>query len=86
MATHVSAAKRARQTGRRTLVNRARRSRVKTFIKNVETAIADRDKKAAEAALRLAQPELHRAAAKGVMHRNAVARRLSRLSARIKAL
>ena len=86
MATHVSAAKRARQTVRKTLVNRARGSRVKTFIKNVETAITAGDKKAAEAAFRAMQPELHRAAAKHVMHKNAVARKLSRLSARIKAI
>ena len=86
MATHVSAAKRARQTVRKTLVNRSRGSRVKTFIKNVETAIAGGDKKTAQEAFRAAQPELHRAAAKGLMHRNAVARKLSRLSARIKAI
>ncbi|MGQ0676653.1 MAG: 30S ribosomal protein S20 [Rhodospirillales bacterium] len=86
MATHVSAAKRARQTLRRTAVNRRRRSRVQTFIGNVDTAIRSGDKKAAAAALRLAQPELLRAADKGVMHRNAAARKLSRLSARVKAI
>jgi small subunit ribosomal protein S20 len=86
MATHVSAAKRARQTKRRTQVNRMRASRVKTFVAGVEAAIKTGDKKGAQAALRLAQPELSRAAAKGLMHRNAVARKLSRLSARIKAI
>jgi small subunit ribosomal protein S20 len=86
MATHVSAAKRARQTRRRTAVNRMRTSRVKTFISNVETAIKSGDKKAAQAALRMAQPELLRAADKGAMHKNAAARKLSRLSARVKAI
>lgn len=86
MATHVSAAKRARQTTRRTAVNRMRLSRVKTFISNVETAIKGGDKKAAQAALRAAQPEMHRAVDKGAMHKNAAARKLSRLSARVKAI
>jgi small subunit ribosomal protein S20 len=86
MASHVSAAKRARQTTRRTAVNRMRASRVKTFIGNVEIAIKSGDKKAAQAALRRAQPELQRAAGKGVMHKKAMARKLSRLSARVKAI
>ncbi|HEX6842236.1 MAG TPA: 30S ribosomal protein S20 [Stellaceae bacterium] len=86
MATHVSAEKRIRQTARRTAVNRARLSRIRTFVKKVETAIAARDKDAARAAFAAAQPELHSGALKGVMHRNTVARKLSRLSARIKAL
>jgi small subunit ribosomal protein S20 len=86
MATHVSAEKRIRQTARRTAVNRARVSRLRTFVKKVETAIASGDKEAARAALREAQPELQRGAQKGVMHKNTVARKLSRLSARIKSL
>lgn len=86
MATHASAAKRARQTTRRTAVNRMRASRVKTFIGNVEIAIKSGDKKAAQAALRRAQPELQRAGDKGVMHKKAMARKLSRLSARVKAI
>jgi small subunit ribosomal protein S20 len=86
MATHVSAEKRIRQTARRTAVNRARLSRLRTFVKKVETAIAAGDKEAARAALREAQPELQRGAQKGVMHKNTVARKLSRLSARVKAL
>lgn len=86
MATHVSAAKRARQTIRRSAVNRMRTSRVKTFIGHVETAIKSGDKKAAQAALRQMQPELQRAADKGVMHKNTMARKLSRLSARVKAI
>ena len=86
MATHVSAEKRIRQTARRTAVNRTRLSRIRTFVKKVETAIATGDKEAARAALKAAQPEMQRGAQKGVMHRNTVARRLSRLAARIKAL
>lgn len=86
MATHVSAEKRIRQTARRTAVNHARLSRLRTYVKKVETAIAAGDKEAARAALRAAQPELQRGAQKGVMHKNTVARKLSRLSARIKTL
>ena len=86
MATHVSAEKRIRQTARRTEVNRARLSRIRTFVKKVETAIVARDKEAARAAFVAAQPEMQRGAMKGVISKNAVARKLSRLSARIKAL
>ena len=86
MATHKSAEKRHRQTERRTTVNGARLSRIRTFVKKVETAIAAGDKEAAAAAFRAAQPELQSGVSKGVLHRNTVARKLSRLSARIKAL
>ena len=86
MATHPSAEKRHRQTVSRTAVNRARVSRIRTFIKKVETAIASGDKEAARAAFAAAEPEMQRGAQKGVMHKNTVARKLSRLSARIKAL
>ena len=86
MANHKSAEKRARQTERRTAVNASRRSRVRNFIKKVEDAIAGGDKKAAAAALRAAQPEIQRGAAHQVMARNAAARRVSRLNARIKAM
>jgi small subunit ribosomal protein S20 len=86
MATHVSAEKRIRQTARRTEINRARLSRIRTFVKKVETAIAAGDKTAARAAFAAAEPELQRGAQKGVLHKNTVARKLSRLSARIKAL
>ncbi|TMJ59404.1 MAG: 30S ribosomal protein S20, partial [Alphaproteobacteria bacterium] len=75
-----------RQTEKRTATNRSRLSRVRTFVKNVESAIETGDKNAAQSAFRLAEPELHRATTKGVMHRNTVARKLSRLSARINAL
>jgi small subunit ribosomal protein S20 len=86
MATHVSAEKRIRQTATRTAANRARVSRIRTYVKKVETAIAAGDREAARAALKDAQPEMQRGAQKGVMHKNTVARKLSRLSARIKAL
>jgi small subunit ribosomal protein S20 len=86
MPHHKSAEKRLRQTEKRTTVNRARMSRVRTFVKKVETAIQSGDKAAAEAAFLVAQPEMHRATTKGVMHRNTVARKLSRLSARISDL
>jgi small subunit ribosomal protein S20 len=86
MANTASARKRNRQTKRRTERNQARKSRMRTFVKKVEAAIAGGDKEAAGQALRVAQPEMQRAAGKGITHPNTIARRLSRLSARIKAL
>ncbi len=86
MANTASARKRIRQTEKRTVRNRARRSRVRTFLRKVEQAIAEGDKSVAQEALKAAQPELQRAATKGVLHRNTVARKLSRLSSRIKGI
>lgn len=86
MAYHKSAKKRVRRNARRTEINRSRISRIRTFVKKVEVAITSGDKPAAETALRAAQPELHRGVNKGVLHRNTAARKLSRLSARIKTL
>jgi small subunit ribosomal protein S20 len=86
MATHPSAEKRYRQSEKRAAVNRARVSRVKTFVKKVEVAIASGNKEAARAAFAEAAPEMQRGVSKGVAHRNTVARKLSRLSAQIKAL
>lgn len=86
MANTASARKRIRQTARRTERNRARKSRVRTFIRKVEAAIAGGNKNEAATALRLAEPELQRAAGKGVVPKNTAARKISRLSARIKAL
>jgi small subunit ribosomal protein S20 len=86
MANHKSAEKRARQTERRTAVNTARRSRVRGEIKKVQQAITAGDKTAAAAALRVAQPEIQRGADKRVVTKAAAARRISRLSARIKAM
>ena len=85
MAHHKSALKRIRRNERRRVINRARRSRVRTFVKAVETAIAGGDKAAASEALQQAQPEMMRGAAKGVAGENTMQRKLSRLSARIKA-
>ncbi|WP_142849421.1 30S ribosomal protein S20 [Telmatospirillum sp. J64-1] len=86
MAHHKSAQKRIRQTERRTEVNRARVSRIRTFVKKVELALAAGDKEQATAALRAAEPELARGVNAGVLHRNTAARKVSRLTARVKAL
>jgi len=86
MANTASARKRIRQTARRTLRNNARRSRMRTFVKKVEQAIAAGDKTVAAEALKAAQPEMQRASGKGVIHGNTIARKISRLSKRIKAL
>jgi small subunit ribosomal protein S20 len=86
MANTASARKRNRQNERRTLRNKARKSRTRSSIRQVEQAIAHGDKSAAAAALRQAQPEMQRSVTKGVMHRNTIARKISRLAARIKAL
>jgi small subunit ribosomal protein S20 len=86
MAQHKSAKERIRQSKRRSEINRARTSRVRSFIKKVETAIATGNKTAAQTAFKDAQPEIHRGVRMGILHRNAAARKLSRLSARIKAL
>ncbi len=86
MAQHASAKKRIRRNARRAAINRSRRSRLRSFMKNVELAIASGDKEAAQSAFKNAQPELHRGVRVGVMHRNTVARKLSRLSSRIKTM
>jgi len=86
MANTASARKRIRQTLKRTERNHARKSRMRTFVKKVEAAIAGGNKEDAAAALRAAQPEMQRATGKGVIHKNTVARKLARLSTRIKAL
>lgn len=86
MANIKSAIKRIRTSEARRVRNKTRLSRVRTFIKKVETAIQAKDAKAADAAFREMQPEIQRAQSKGTMHRNTVARTLSRLSGHIKAL
>jgi len=86
MANHKSAKKRIRRNDAFNLINSNRRSRIRTFIKKVETAISAGNAEEARAALKAAQPEMHRGVTRGVMHKNTVARKLSRLSARIKAL
>lgn len=86
MANSPQAKKRARQNERRFDVNKARRSRIRTYLRRVEEAIATGDGEAAGSALRQAQPELMRGVSKGVVHRNTAARKMSRLSSRVKAL
>jgi small subunit ribosomal protein S20 len=86
MAQHKSAKKRIRRNARRHDINRSRVSQLRTVVRKTEAAIASGDKSAAQAAFRAMQPTLHSAVTKGAIHRNTVARKLSRLSARIKAL
>lgn len=86
MANHSSAKKRIRQTERRTEVNRKRISSIRSGLRKVEEAIESGDKAVADAAFRAAQPQLMRGASKGVLHANTVARKLSRLSKRIKGM
>ena len=86
MANHASAKKRIRTNARRNEVNTARSSRIRTFLKKVESAIAGGDAKAAAEAFKAVQPELMRGVAKNIVSKNAVSRKMSRLSARIKAI
>jgi len=86
MANSPQAKKRARQNERRFQVNKARRSRVRTYLRKVEEAIESGDKEAAQAALRAAQPELMRGVSRGIFHKNTIARKMSRLSSRVKAI
>ena len=85
MANHTSAKKRIRRNARRAAINGARMSRIRTFMKKVETAIASGDADAAREALRVAQPEIQRGVSRGVLHRNTASRKISRLAARVKA-
>ncbi len=86
MANSPQSKKRARQNLRRFAVNKARRSRIRTYLRKVEEAIASGDKEAATSALRAAQPELMRGVTKGIFHKNTVSRKMSRLSSRVKAI
>ena len=86
MANTPQSKKRARQTERRTAVNKARRSPIRTFLRKVEEAIASGDAAAAKTALAAAEPELMRGVTKGVFHKNTASRKVSRLAARVKAL
>ena len=86
MANTPQSKKRARQSEARYVVNKARRSRIRTFLRKVEEAIASGDQTAASNALREVQPELARGITKGIMHKNTVARKMSRLSSRVKSL
>ena len=86
MANTPQSKKRARQNEKRFQINKAHRSRIRTHLRAVEEAIASGDKDAAAAALKAAQPELMRGVTKGVFHKNTAARKMSRLSSRVKAL
>ena len=86
MANTTSAKKATRKIAARTAVNKSRRSRVRNFIRKVEEAIASGDQAVAAAALKAAQPELMRAATKGVLHANTASRKVSRLANRVNSL
>jgi small subunit ribosomal protein S20 len=86
MANTPQAKKRIRRNARRTEINGARVSRIRTFVKNVESLIASGDKAAAAAALASAQPEMARGVARGVLHKNTVSRKFSRLTKAVAAL
>jgi len=86
MANTPQSKKRARQNERRAAVNKARRSRIRTYLRKVEEAIASGDSAAAKDALKIAQPELMRGVTKGVYHKNTAARKMSRLASRVKAM
>lgn len=86
MANTPSAKKATRKIAARTEVNKSRRSRVRTFLRKVEEAIASGNQQDAVAALKVAEPEIQRAASRGVYHRNTASRKVSRLSRRVKAM
>tara|TARA_B100000963_G_scaffold240381_1_gene210266 strand:- start:1270 stop:1536 length:267 start_codon:yes stop_codon:yes gene_type:complete len=86
MANHKSAKKRIRRNANRAEINKSRVSRIRTFLKRVETAIASGDREAAQTALKEAQPELMRGVSKGVVHKNTASRKMSRLSAKVKTV
>lgn len=86
MASTPQAKKRIRQIEARTDVNKARRSRIRTFVRKLEMAIEAADAPAAAVAMRVAEAELSRGVSKGVLHKNTVSRKISRLSTRVKAI
>ena len=86
MANTSSAKKMVRKIAKRTDINRSRRSRMRTFLRKVEEAIATGDQAAAQAAIRAAQPEIMRAAQNGIVHKNTASRKVSRLASRIRSL
>ena len=86
MANTAQSKKRARQNEKRAAVNKARRSRIRTYLRKVEEAIASGDQTAAQEALKAAQPELMRGVTKGIFHKNTASRKMSRLAARVKAI
>lgn len=86
MANHASSKKRVRRNARRAIINGSRRSRIRTFIKKVEESIDASDSKGAKEALTQVQQEMFRGVSKGIVHKNTASRKLSRLSAKVKAL
>ena len=86
MANTAQSKKRARQSETRYAVNKARRSRIRTFLRKVEEALASGNRDVAALALKTAQPELARGVSKGVLHKNTVSRKISRLAHRVKVL
>ena len=86
MANHASSKARIKRNARRATINGTRRSRIRTFVKKIELALNAGDAKEAETAFKVAQPEIQRGVAKGILPKNTAARKISRLSARIKAL
>lgn len=86
MANHASSKKRIRRNDKRAEINGARRGRIRTFIKKVELALDEGNAENAQAALKDAQPEMMRGVAKGIYHKNTIARKISRLSQRIQKL
>ena len=86
MANHKSAKKRIIRNAKRAEINKGRISRIRTFVKKVESAIDSGDKATAQAALKEAQPEIMRGVTKGVLHKNTASRKMSRLSARVKVI
>ncbi len=86
MANHKSAKKRIRRNADRAEINKSRISRIRTFVKKVESAILSGDKAVAQSALKEAQPEIMRGVTKGVLHKNTAARKVSRLAAQVKAV
>ncbi|HMR32297.1 MAG TPA: 30S ribosomal protein S20 [Geminicoccaceae bacterium] len=86
MAHHRSAKKRIRQTEKRTAINRSRVSRIKTFMRKVESALAQGDYTTAQSAFAAAEPEIRRGVTKGVLHMNTASRKISRLARRVQAM
>ena len=86
MANHKSAKKRIRRNSKFEIVNKVRKSKVRTFVKKVESAINNKDKKLDNEDLKVAQPEMHKSVSKGIFKKNTISRKLSRLSKKIKLL
>jgi small subunit ribosomal protein S20 len=86
MPTHRSAEKRVRSTAKRTAINKARRSQIRSAIRTVEEALAAGNEEAATAALKAAEPQIMRGVSKGVIHKNTGSRKVSRLASRLKAV